>query len=446
MNLMARYVRTILVIAALLVPVATSAQIMSARRMAMGGATVTRGGPGSDAANVAYRAVPRAPSTGRSLPLPIGLIPLAKDPPVFDYNDPRFNAFELLNLAYDLPWNYPLSKPAAPSSDITIAIGQNDLLVDLGQVKGIFPNGETRMGSEVRSPALVVGIGRAFVGISPLIQYENDIRLNDALDNALAHGQAFVPNTRYEMFARVRAQAAVQGMLGWAQPVWRPDGSDKKNRDGVYVGARAKLLRGIAYADGNPSAAFTTSDSLFGSNPVDIGSSGTTRVADPNGGKLGHGFDAGAVVVIGATELGLALNEIGTTIDWNVKESVFEKDSVSGNYVQKTIAENKPFTSDVPTSAQFTASTRVAGILAAADVERSANDITTWHLGAERWLGNSLALRAGMGLDANKMVETSGGLGLRLGKFGIDLAVATNSRNVTRERTAELGAGFAFYF
>ena len=443
---MARFVRTIIVIAALLIPVSTSAQIMSARRLGMGGTTVVRGGPGSDGANVAYRAVPRAPSTGRSLPLPLGLIPLAKDPPVFDYNDPRFNAFELLNLAYNLPWNYPLSKPAAPSSDITIAIGQNDLIVDLGQVRGIFPDGESRMGSEVRSPALVVGIGRAFVGVSPLIQYENDIRLNDALDNALAHGEAFVPNTRYEMFARVRAQAAVQGMLGWAQPVWRPDGSDKKSRDGIYAGARAKLLRGLAYADGDPAAAFTTSDSLFGSNPVDIGTSGTTRVADPNGGKLGHGFDAGAVVVMGATEFGLALNEIGTKIRWNVDESVFEKDSVSGDYVQRTVAKGKPFTSEVPTTALFTASTRVAGILAAGDVVRSANNITTWHLGAERWLGKSLALRAGLGLDANNMVETSGGLGLRMGKIGIDLAVATNSRNVTRERTAELGAGFAFYF
>ena len=135
---MARFVRTIIVIAALLIPVTTSAQIMSARRLGMGGTTVVRGGPGSDGANVAYRAVPRAPSTGRSLPLPLGLIPLAKDPPVFDYNDPKFNAFELLNLAYNPPWNYPLSKPAAPSSDITIAIGQNDLIVDLGQVRGIF--------------------------------------------------------------------------------------------------------------------------------------------------------------------------------------------------------------------------------------------------------------------------------------------------------------------
>ena len=443
---MARYVRTILVIAALLVPVATSAQIMSARRMAMGGAIVTRGGPGSDATNVAYRAVPRAPSTGRSLPLPLGLIPLAQDPPVTDYKDPNFNAFELLNLLYNPPWNYPLNKPTVPSDSITIAIGQNDLVVDLHSVQGIFPDGETRMGTEVRSPALVVGIGRAFVGVAPLIQYENDIRLNDALDGALAHGQAFVPNTEYKLLAQLRAQAAVQGILGWAQPVWRPAAADKKSRDGVYVGARAKLLRGIAYADGNPSAVFTTSDSQFGSKPVDIGFSGMTRVADPNGGKLGHGFDAGAVVVIGVTEFGLALNEIGTTIQWNVKESVFEKNTVSGNYVPRTVAENKPFTSEVPTTALLTASTRVAGILAAADVARSANNITTWHLGAERWLGKSLALRAGMGLDANKLVQTSGGLGLRLGKLGIDVAVATNSRNVTRERATELGAGFAFYF
>jgi hypothetical protein len=32
-----------------------------------------------------------------------------------------------------------------------------------------------------------------------------------------------------------------------------------------------------------------------------------------------------------------------------------------------------------------------------------------------------------------------------MGRFGLDLALATNSRNLSHERGLELGAGLAFY-
>jgi hypothetical protein len=151
-------------------------------------------------------------------------------------------------------------------------------------------------------------------------------------------------------------------------------------------------------------------------------------------------------VVVGVTEFGLAVNDIGTTIDWQVEESVVEKDSVTGDYKTRTLDGKNPLTSEVPTTILLTASTRFAGVLAAGEVARNVKDVTTWHVGAERWLGKTLALRAGLAYDANKMTQTSGGLGLRMGRIGLDFAVATNSRNITRERATELGAGFAFYF
>ena len=69
---------------------------------------------------------------------------------------------------------------------------------------------------------------------------------------------------------------------------------------------------------------------------------------------------------------------------------------------------------------------------------------TQSHLGLERWWG-PIALRTGAGLDPNHLVQYGGGLGARLGRFGVDVALATNSRNLTRERGLELGAGFSFY-
>ena len=53
------------------------AQFMSARRMAMGGVTSIHGGPASDLANVAARAVPPDPRERvHSISLPIGIIPV----------------------------------------------------------------------------------------------------------------------------------------------------------------------------------------------------------------------------------------------------------------------------------------------------------------------------------------------------------------------------------
>ena len=56
-----------------------------------------------------------------------------------------------------------------------------------------------------------------------------------------------------------------------------------------------------------------------------------------------------------------------------------------------------------------------------------------------------MALRTGAGIDANRRLQFGGGLGIKLARFGVDLAVATNSRNLTRERGLELGAGLALY-
>ena len=66
------------------------------------------------------------------------------------------------------------------------------------------------------------------------------------------------------------------------------------------------------------------------------------------------------------------------------------------------------------------------------------------HAGAEFWFG-MLALRSGLSRDQNKMAQFAGGAGYRLGKIGIDLAIATNSRNIERERGAELSASLSLY-
>lgn len=418
------------------------AQTFSARRMAMGGVILAGGGAGSSGANVAYRAVPRAPKSGWALPLPIGLIPLLADPPEFDPDKPEFNLYELANLLYNPPWNLQLRSPDVSGNDITIAIGKDHLAVDLGDVKNLFPEDQSRIGAVVNGPELGFGIKRFFLAAAPLVHYENDLSFNDALRGAI-DGEEFRPNTAYEMLDRGYGQAAVGVHLGWAGPLMQA-GDPRGQGMGFYAGARVKLMRGLAYASADNSVAFTTADELFGAEPVNVNYRGHYYDTGPGGGGFGRGLDLGAVWMARGTEAGLGVNDIGTTFDWRVRETTATDDPVTGDYVQQVIARDVPLSSKVPTTAVANAATRIGRFLVAGDVVRGIN-VTTGHLGAETWLDKTVALRAGAYLDANELIQYTAGTGLRFGAIGVDLALASNSRNLSRERGLELGAGLAFY-
>jgi hypothetical protein len=421
---------------------AVSAQTFSARGMAMGGVILAGGGAGSSGANVAYRAVPKAPSPGWTLPLPIGLIPLLADPPELDPDSPDFNVYELANLLYNPPWNLQLSSPGTPSNDITITIGKDHLAMDLGDVKNLFPTDQSRIGTVVNGPELGFGIKRFFLAAAPLVHYENDLSFNDALRGAI-DGEEFRPNTSYEMVDRGRGQAAVGVHLGWAGPLVLT-GDPRGKGLGFYAGARLKLMRGLAYASADNSAAFATGDEILAVDPVNINYLGHFYETGPGGGGLGRGLDAGVVWMAGGSEVGLGVNDIGTTFHWHVEESIVSRDPGSGDYVRQVVASDVPLRSTVPTTAVANAATHLGRFLIAGDVVCHIR-ATTAHLGAETWLGKALAVRAGASVDENDLLQYAGGAGVRFGRIGVDLAVASHSRNLARERGLELGAGLAFY-
>lgn len=412
------------------------AQTFSARRMAMGGVILAGGGAGSSGANVAYRAVPKAPKSAWTIPLPIGLIPLLADPPEIDPDSPDFNVYELANLLYNPPWNLQLSPPETPGNDITIEIGRDHLSMDLGEVKNVFPREPSRVGAVVNGPTLGFGVKRFFLAAAPLVHYDNDLSFNDALRGAI-DGEEFRPDTRYELFDQGLGQAAAGVHLGWAAPLVQT-GDPRGKGMGLYAGARVKLMRGLAYGSVDNSVAFVTGDTLFSAGSLDANYQAHTYEAGPDGGGFGRGLDLGAVWMAGGVEFGLGVNDIGTSFDWRVKETRVHDDST------EVIATDEPLTSTVPTTAVANAAIRLGRFLVAGDVVRGVN-VTTGHLGAETWLGKALVVRAGASLDANELIQYSGGAGLRVGNIGVDLAVASNSRNLSRERGLELGAGLAFY-
>ena len=412
------------------------AQTFSARRMGMGGVVL-----GATGENVAYRAVPAAAASQRSVPLPLGLIPVIANPPQFDASKPDFNIYEIANLLYNPPWNLQITRPAEISNDITISISQSSLAVDLGEVKKIFPADHTRIGAVINGPSLGFGIRPFFVGVIPVVQYDNDISLNAALHGALADGQAFVANTEYAMFDKARAQVALGAQLGCALPLMR-GGDQPTDRDGLYAGTRIKLLRGIAYGDADNKLGFITGDTLF-ANPVDINYVGYTRRASPSDGGFGAGLDLGAVWVSHGLELGLGINDIATRIGWKVRESVISSDTLSGAYVEQVLRDHVPFTSRIPTVVTANAAYQLGPVLVAGDIVNGVNN-TQGHVGAELWTG-SVAVRGGISVDATREIQGACGTGFRFGRFGVDLALSSHSRNLSRERALELGAGLTFY-
>ena len=436
---MKRIAMTLLAIALALSARGSAAQTFSARRMGMGGAVL--GGSGAAGANVAYRAVPRSTSGAGSLSLPIGLIPVLADPPQFDSSKPDFNIYEIANLLYTAPWNLQLVEPDPISSDITISISQSSLAVDLGDVKDVFLADHSKIGAVINGPSLGFGVRRLFVGVLPVMHYENDLSLDDALHAALADGVPFVPNTEYDMFDKARAQAAVGAEIGCALPLMQ-GGPHPADRAGLYVGTRVKLLRGLAYGDADNKVGFTTGDTLF-SNPVDINYTGTLRRAGSADGGWGGGVDLGAVWVGNGLEVGLGLNDVGTQINWKVRESLVYNDAITGAYVEQVLRDQVPFTSRIPTVVTANAAIQLGRVLLASDVVSGVNN-TQGHLGAEIWAGK-VALRAGTSLDAAHLLQASCGSGFRFGRLGLDVALTTHSRNLTRERALELGAGLSFY-
>jgi len=416
------------------------AQSFDARRMGMGG-VVLGGGPAGEAANVAYRAVPSA-SKNVNIPLPLGLIPVIADPPTFDSSNPDFNVFRLADLLYNPPWNLRIGGEDAPASDIVISIAKDRLAVDLGDIAKVFPEDDSRSGGISNGPAFSVGMRGFFAGVAPLIEYQNDLSLNDALRGALRHGQPFVPSTEYALFDNASGQAALGVHLGAALPLIQHGKARAPGSMGIYGGARLKILRGMAYGAADNVAAFTTDSVLF-NDPVDLHYSAYYRTATPDGGRLGRGLDLGVVWLLGPTEVGLGVNDIATRIDWRVEESVAQRDSATGQYVRQVLRSDVPYTSEVPLTLTANAAVQLGGWLVAGDVVRGVNS-TSGHLGAEIWLRN-LALRAGAGIDGEGHPQFGCGTGVRFGFLGVDLALASNSRNVTHERSYELGAGLALY-
>jgi hypothetical protein len=451
----------ILLSALVLMPVGPAgAQMLDARRLGMGG-VATSDNNASRTANIAFRAVP-AGQGSRSIPLPIGLIQYAHHHPTFDTSSPDFNIFDILNLASNPPLTLTLWKPKDVSGDVNVFVARDSLLVDLADVRRAIPKDPWKQGGVYHLMAVGIGVKNFFAQVVPTIHVRNEFDLDPALRAALKDAQPFTGNTRYGTTDHGVAQAAIAWQAGMAMralyrvPVDTNEGDqdDPKADDprwndatALYVGAAPKYYWGLAYGGLDAAGGVTTADTLFGSsNPVAIDMDAVTRDAAIGGdGGSGHGFgaDVGGVFFYQNFELGVGVNDLGSTIDWKttVKHHVYSDSTNS--FTTTTLGRDVDFKSRIPAAVTVNVARRMGSMTLAADVAHTELR-TLVHLGAERWLGN-IAVRGGAYKDASGLWQATGGTGLRFGGVGLDLAVATQSRNVERERGAELSASLTLY-
>lgn len=446
------------VAALLLAASGTNAQTLDARRLGMGGVVTSDMGAASGA-NIAYRAVP-AGKGHRSIPLPLGLIQFASDPPEFDSSSPDFNIFEIADLITNPPLTLSLSRPDPVSSDVTVYVAQDSLALDLEDLRRIVPAEALRNGGVTHLPGIGVGFRKAFVQVSPVVHVENRLDLDNRLRAVLRDAEPFTTQTRYSLTDVGVAQGAIAFQAGFAFQAYYRTAKEKGEEDdegdedprrnnatALYVGAAPKYLHGMAYGDVRGGAGATTGDTLLGSgDPVALDVAGRTRHAMVGGdGGAGHGLgaDVGAVLYYRNLEIGLGVNDVASTIHWDVTER-FHAYSDSLDEFKTTVgARDRAFTSRIPVTTTLSLAKRFGESTIAASVVGGPLS-TSLHLGGEMWFG-MLAARAGVYRDSNKSMQYCGGGGVKLGKIGVDLAIASHRRYVEEKRAVEMAASLTLY-
>jgi hypothetical protein len=444
----------LIVLLALVLAGPARAQVPEARRLGMGGVLLSEVTQ-SSTQNVAYRAVPTAGkglAGYTSIPLPLGIVQVLADPPELDSSNPNFNVFQIARLISVTPYTLQLVEPEELASDIVVNVGLNNLTVDLGALQDLFPDRDLRFGTTFATPNLEFGTRNVFVGIRPQGEARNTARLDPTLQAALGEGAPFAPNTAYGFGDEARAQAAISVSIGGALPLLSPkdapEGDPRKGGVALYAGARAKYLRGIALWQARARAAFATGDTIFGaSTPMTVDYAADVRQTPDPGFDAGQGVaaDAGVVVFVDKFEIGLGVNDIGATITWDrTNLDHYDYDEATNSNVRTPVERNATFRSQFPVTGSLSVAYRTNGMIFAGTLDRTANELWLPRAGAEVWLG-PVPLRGGLYLDSYQLLQFTTGSGFRLGKYGLDLALATHSRGLTTTRGLELAASLGIY-
>lgn len=463
-----------LLLAGLVMAPPALAQVFDARRMGMGGAAL----PGSGLARVnpAYRAVPevRDRGHGKRIPLPIGIVQAINDFPETDPDNDEFNLVEIINYGLNIPYNLEIRRSDPPSGDIEFTVEQDALTVDLGEMQEYVPEDPFTIGGYGRfldagwgfDLGQRLGVLRLDVA-QGFLQNEFELDMGDDLRRVLREAEPIVGGETYEMAADGLVQAGFSTGLtyarsiplspgrdyqpveeddaGWADDYW----ASQADRPRMWVGVGVRRYFGVGLAKAESDLRLTGQDPLFSdTNDFEVDYDALVTTSSPDGfDSFGQAtaLDLGLVYRYKRVEVGFGVADLFAQLQWDkARQERWTWDDVDGGFVETLVAEETSVTTEIPESWTANLSYNHDNLLLAADVGGGPGG-ESFHAGAELWATPMTAVRGGLSVDERGKLQFGWGGGVRFSRFGLDLGMATHSRNLSGIRDISVGLGLVLY-
>ena len=443
-----------LLVLAPLLPRAASAQFsFDARRIGMGGVSLSRDG-NARRYNPAYHAVKNKNQvTGApkfSIPVPLGLIQFFHDHPInqlshdpmFNPDSAAFNPIGLMDLVFNPPIFLEVKKAPTPTNDVEFTIGRNELIVDLGATKVLIPEQDFGLGSTSRLFDAGGGFAGFNIGVMGFLEYDVRFQLDTALRNFLVSDSSARPNTPYSVNVDGVAQAGLAPTVSFAGRILRGIGGDATD-DGLYVGGALHYYLGATYGRAVGPAGFTTGNPVLASTPTPLLDGNVFTSQKPNG--HGVGGDVGVVWISGPFEVGAGVDDIGAELTWShTKIQRFLYNTAGDSIARTVIATDATTKTKLPLTYLANAAIHMGtGTTVGGDVINSGRG-TVIHIGAEQRTG-LFAVRGGVSRDQRKKMQFGFGGGVRLGPLGLDLGFWTHSNSLSTQRAITMATSISIY-
>jgi hypothetical protein len=393
----------------------------------------------------------------RSLVLPFGLIQVFRD---FDRLNPSNEGFDLVrSIEYmAAPIHYTIGRDRSESmaGDFIVDLGNGELVRDLNDYKGFIPVNQppaAGLAAPTWGKTFRVRTGARgsfqgiYLGAGPYVSMRTAPVFDERLIPILSEGErVYVPD------AQLTAQNATQGQLAFAiaggyrgRFAWPSGVGRGTGREGLYVAADYKHLRGFRYEDIDFRVRVDTDRfGLLSVNPALPPPLFVTRTNAESG--TGMAIDIGVGAVIDHWEVGFGANGLGNRIDWSgVEQTTYFLESLStgdGDLVERGPVSLGNVRVDLPVDYRANVAYDVDRWAAVAEFGRGLQG-PSFHGGGEYRLG-AIDLRGGA-VYSRQFWNPAGGIGVNLtGRTSLDLAVYANSANVERKRRPALAISLRF--
>jgi hypothetical protein len=274
-----------------------------------------------------------------------------------------------------------------------------------------------------------------YVGAGPYLSFGTSVAVDSRLIDILGSETAkYYPNTSFQILDEAAVQLAMSITFGYRARLRFPGefASSEPTRDGIYVAANYRHLKGFKYLDPDTIVRFDTNAQglislLPTTAPLTI-----TNIEGSSG--SGRAIDMGVAVVRNRWEVGFGVNGIGNKIDWSeleLKRFTLTSLVQGSDFVEQTLPPpGGEVTVELPVVTSGSFGFDAGDWAFAADALHGYNG-NSFHGGVERRFGLA-AVRGGARYSRERWDPTYGvGFGRRV---AVDVAVFGTHSNLQDKR------------